>query len=266
MRPSGGRPSRKVSIAWKVAASLAALWAVAWGAAQVVTQLAHEEHTTVTEYDAAGLTTLDVATDAGSVTVVGTTSDTIRVTAHISDGLRATDERQEVDGDRLVLRTGCPAFFSSFCNVTYTVELPARMDLRIRLDNDDIRVTGVEGGVDAHTDNGNVLVRGSGASELVLSSDNGTVEAVDLRATDVQAGSENGDVDLTFLRPPTAVRATSDNGDVTVEVPDDGTEYAVDVGSDNGSSAAPIRTDPSSRRSITVRSDNGDVLVTYAQG
>ena len=69
---------------------LATVVVLLWGATQVVAQLAHEEHTTSTEYDAAGLTTLDVAIDSGSLTVVGTDADVVKVTAHISDGLRAT--------------------------------------------------------------------------------------------------------------------------------------------------------------------------------
>jgi len=234
-----------------------------WGATQAVAQLAHEEHTTSTEYAAAGLTTLDVALDSGSLTVVGTDADVVKVTAHISDGLRATSERQTVNGDRLELRGGCTALFSNFCSVAYTVELPADMAIRARLDNDDIRLSGVDGDLDLHTDNGSVTIRGSGAGTLALSSDNGDVTALDLRARDVDADSDNGEVSLSFARTPSTVKATSDNGDVNVVVPDDGTSYAVVTSSSNGSTAAPIRTDPDSARRITAKSQNGDVLVTY---
>ncbi len=262
------RPSRRAGTGWKVAASLAAVAVLLWGASTAATQIAHEERTTTTELDARGLNVLDVATDSGSLTVVGSDTERVTVTARISDGLRSTSERQTVEGDRLVLRAGCPAFLSNFCNVDYTVELPSRMAVRARLDNDGARATGVHGGLDIRSDNGRVEVRGGGdaGGVVVLRSSNGNVVATDLRAGEVDAHSDNGRVELTFLDPPGAVEATSSNGDVTVEVPDDGTVYAVDAGSANGSSAAAVRTDPDSTRRIRVASDNGDVLIAYRAG
>jgi hypothetical protein len=261
--PSPPRLSRRVRTAWKAAASIAAVAVLLWGASTAVTQLAHEERTTTTELDAAGITTLDVAIDSGSLTVVGTEGDRIVVTARISDGLRSTSERQEVDGDRLVLRGGCPAFLSNFCNVDYTVEVPERIAVKARLDNDGARATGVRGDLDLRSDNGRIEVRGSGEGAVVLRSSNGNVVATDLRAAEVDAHSDNGRVQLSFLEPPTTVEGTSSNGDVTVEVPDDGAAYVVDTGSANGSSATGVRTDPESTRRIRVASDNGDVLVSY---
>jgi DUF4097 and DUF4098 domain-containing protein YvlB len=157
-------------------------------------------------------------------------------------------------------------FFSTFCNVDYTVEVPARMAVVARTSNDDIRLSGVDGSIDARTDNGRVQVRGSGTAPLRLGTDNGSVVATELRSASVVADSDNGSVELSFVRPPEQVQATTDNGEVTVVVPDDGTAYALDMGTDNGSTAASIRTDPGSSRSIVARSDNGDILVTYAQG
>jgi len=246
-----------------VAGSLAAVALLLWGLTQAVTQIAHEERTETISYDATGITTLDVAIDSGSLTVVGTDGDQITVTARISDGLRSTSVRREVVGDRLELRGGCPALLSAFCDVAYTVEMPSRIAVRARLGNHSARVSGVVGDLDLHSSNGRVEARGSGTGTVRLHSDNGNVVGLDLRARTVDAHSDNGDVDLTFAAAPGDVKATSDNGDVTIEVPDDGTSYAVDTGSANGSTAAPVRTDPDSDRRIVARSGNGSVLVTY---
>ena len=262
--PRGGRPATT----WKVLAGLAAVIVLILGTLQVVALLAHEERTTMTTYDAGGLTTLDVDVDDGTLTVVGTDDSrgpgTITVTARISDGLQSTSERQTVAGDRLELRGRCPGFISNFCRVSYTVELPSSMAVRARSDNGDIRLTAMVGDLDLRSDNGSVSVRGSGPGLVRLGTDNGSVDATDLRAATVAATSDNGAVSLAFARSPVAVEATSDNGAVTVVVPDDGSSYSVDIASSNGSTAAPIRTDPSAARSLRARSDNGDVLVTYA--
>ena len=66
-----------------------------------------------------------------------------------------------------------------------------------------------------------------------------------------------------MARAPRSVRAESDNGDVVVIVPRGSELYAVDATTDNGDAATPIRTDPSARRRIVARSDNGDVTVRY---
>ncbi len=255
--------SHRARTAWKAAASIATVVVLIWGVTTVVGQVAHEERTEVTTYDPAGLNTLDVRIDGGSLTVVGTDRDEITVTARISDGLRATSVTRRVEGDRLVLRGGCSAFFSTFCDVSYTVEMPSRMAVRARLDQDGTRLTGVEGDIDVHTDNGSVTITGSGPGPLLISSDNGRVTAVDLRSTEVDARSDNGDVTLAFRRSPRSVRATSDNGSVAVAVPDDGTSYAVSTGTDHGSSSVAVRTDPDAAATIAARSGHGDVQVTY---
>ena len=256
-------PTPRARTAWKVAASITAVVVLLWGLSLAVTQIAHEEHTTSTEFDAGGLSTLDVRIDSGSLTVVGTDGDVVKVTARISDGLRATSESQTMNGDRLELRASCPGFLSNFCTVDYTVEMPSRMSVRARLDNDGIRLTGTTGDIDVRSANGGITVRGSGDGTVLAHSDNGNVTGTDLRAGVVEAHSDNGEVSLGFLDAPRAVEATSDNGDVTVTVPDDASAYTVTTSSSNGSTAAPVRTDPGSSRRITAKSSNGDVLVNY---
>jgi DUF4097 and DUF4098 domain-containing protein YvlB len=259
-------PSRGARTFWKVVASLAAALALLWGAGQFVVQLAHEERTTSTEHAADGLRAVDVRVDKGAITIVGTTDDTVRVSARISDGLRSTEESQTVVAGVLELRGDCPAFFTSFCNVAYTVEVPADMSVVARTNNDNVTIDGVRGAIDARSGNGRIEVRGSGTEPLSLGTDNGRVVGVELRSTEVDASSDNGTVELAFRDAPDRVRATTDNGSVRVTLPDDGGAYLVDVDTDNGSASAPIRTDPNATRTITARSDNGGVLVTYAPG
>jgi DUF4097 and DUF4098 domain-containing protein YvlB len=138
------------------------------------------------------------------------------------------------------------------------------MSVTARTNNDNITIDGVLGAIDARSGNGRVEVRSSGTEPLRLGTDNGRVVGVELRAASVEATSDNGSVELTFRDSPAHVRATTDNGSVRVAIPDDGEAYLVDVDTDNGSASAPIRTDPNATRTITARSDNGSVLITYA--
>jgi hypothetical protein len=259
--PSAGRPG--VRWAWRVGGGLVAVVVLGFGLLQAVAQLAHEEETVVRHLDGAGLRQLDVHNSAGSVHVVGTSGDEVTVRARVSHGLRATQQSVDVDGDRLELRGSCPILGSNFCGVTYTVEVPERMAVRIRADNR-ISVSDVTGDVDASTDNGRIeAARIDG--DVALHSDNGRVIGTDLRAGTAHGESDNGRVELAFLAAPHTVTARSDNGRVEVVLPDTPDDYVVDVQSDNGTAATPdIRTDPDAERTVTASSDNGDVTVRYA--
>ena len=79
---------------------------------------------------------IDIDNSTGSVTIVGTAErDEITVTAEISDGLRATGERQTLVGDRLELRASCPLSGPSGAGVRYTIEVPADIDIHVDTDN-----------------------------------------------------------------------------------------------------------------------------------
>src|SRR5262245_58013708 len=123
-------------LGWKLSGGLLAIGTVGWGAFNVVTLVAHEERTEVTTYDAADVRVIDVENAAGSVIIEGATGrDEITVTARISDGLRETGERQTLVDGRLELRGSCPVIGSNWCEVKYTIEAPADVEVRADTDN-----------------------------------------------------------------------------------------------------------------------------------
>jgi hypothetical protein len=264
--PDTVTPSRRVRRTWLIVGSLVTVPVLLYGGTQVASGLAHEERTEVAEFDAAGLQSVDVDNAAGSVRIVGVEdTDTVTVTARISDGWRATGHDVRREGDRLVVEGTCPMFLSDWCNVRYTIEMPADLAVVANTDNGRVTVTDVAADVDASSDNGRIeLARIEG--DVVLHSDNGSVTATGIRgASRAEATSDNGGVRLEFLDSPHDVVATSDNGSVDIVIPDEGAiAYKVDAESDNGTVSFPVRTDPDGERTITAQSDNGDVTVTYA--
>jgi hypothetical protein len=103
--------------------------------------------------------------------------------------------------------------------------------------------------------------------DLTLRSDNGDIVTEALVSSTVDATSDNGDVGLEFSEAPDEVVARSDNGDVSVMLSRatdvNGIDFALTASSENGDVTIPIRTNPSSARSIQALSDNGDVTVAY---
>ena len=266
LEPTAPQRSRSgVRGLWKVFAALMVIGAFVSGTFQIVTLLAHEERTVETSYPAAGITGIDVATATGSVRVVATEGDAIEVTAEISEGFRSTGEFQEVVGDTLELRGTCPNFGSDWCRVSYEISLPASLDVRIDADDGSVDVIGVAGDVDVDNDDGSIELTGLDGT-LTASNDDGRIVGEDLRSANVTADTDDGRVSLTFAAAPTSVVATSNNGSVTVVVPDDGEAYRLDMQTDNGSRDEAVRTDPSSPRSIVIRTDNGSVAARTSGG
>jgi hypothetical protein len=257
---------RVVRVLWLAAASVIAVPMLVFGTYQVASAIAHEERTVSDSVAAAGLTGVDVEGSTGSVRVIGVEdADTINVRSRVSDGLRPTGYRTFVRDGRLVVRSTCPVYGSSWCSVSSTIEMPSDLALSIQADGG-VEVSDVHGGVSAHADGGSVTAtRVSGT--LDLSSDQGRVEASGIDADHVVATSDQGRVDLTFTNSPRSVEARSDQGSVTVVLPEEpGIVYATTLETDQGSAQSLIVQDPRSDRTIIATSDQGDVTVSYATG
>lgn len=265
-RPTAHPAAPRAGAAWKVIGAVLALAALAWGTFEVIGLLAHEEHTETTTVDATGLAVVDIDNSAGSIIVVGRASaDEVKVTADISEGLRPTGNRLERVGDRLELEGSCPNFGSDWCDVRYTVEMPAGLALVANGDDGRVEVTGIDARVEVDNDNGPIELDDLGGV-VVADNDNGGIVAERMRAGDVRAATDNGRVTIQFVEAPTAVDARSDNGSVEVVVPATGDAYNVDVTTDNGSEDARTLThDPDSSRTMVVHSDNGDATARVAR-
>ncbi len=261
----GPTTSRRARRAWKIGGALAAVVALGFGVVQTVTALAHEEHTELKTFDASAVRLIDIDNDAGKVRLLGSSDgrDTIKVTTHVSDGFRPTRHHERLDGDRLVLDTGCP-IFSNFCGVTYTVETPDDVDVRVHGELG-THVENIAGAVDIDADQGSVEladIRGS----LRVSTDQGGVHAIGLRSSEVEARSDQGGVFLRFVEPPRRVEARSDQGDVEVVLPTGDESYQVDADTDQGSVTRDINSGPDGDGAISAHSDQGDVILRYPDG
>lgn len=250
--------------AWLVLGCVVAVPALGFGTVNVVSLLAHEERTEVRTVDADGVAVLDVHNGAGSIEVVGVEgADEVTVRARISEGLRATGHRVEVEGDRLEVRGSCPLVGGDWCEVDYTIEVPTRLRVEVSA-RGSITVSDVEGGVVAEADQSSVQVARV-AGELVLDSDQGRVEGRDLRATRVAASSDQGRIELEFATSPRAVDVDADQGRIDIVLPDDpDVAYATELDADQGTISDRIRQDPTSDRTIRASSDQGSITIAYA--
>lgn len=260
--PTPRGPSDAVRWAWLIPGALLAIGALLWGTYNVLSVLAHSERTTIETFVAADVDVLDITSDDGPITVdaSGTATDTIVVTAHVSDGWRATDVSTSVVDRQLVLRGECPLFGSPWCNVSFTVEVPADLPVEINGSNGSVQVRGVTAAVDVDNDNGSIDLEDL-SGDIRASNDNGRITGRRLTSPVVDAGTDNGRIELSFAGPPQSVSARTSNGSITVIVPDADVPYRVDMHSGNGSTDNAVRTDPASDHAIDLSSDNGSIVV-----
>jgi hypothetical protein len=252
--------------AWMILGGLFAAAMLVFGTMQAVTALAHEEETFVDDFAASDVATIDVRNDAGGVTIRGSdsNSDTITVRSEVSHGLRRTGHSERIQGNRLVLDSSCPIFFSTFCNVTYTVDVPTEIDVVVRGSAGSITVSDVTGDVDLATDGGGVDVTRVDGGLLRMDSDAGSVSATRIGSSDVEATSDGGGVHVVLVQPPQSVHADSDGGGVEVVLPrDDDIAYRVEAHSSAGGEENLVNTNQDSDRTITATSDGGGITVRY---
>jgi hypothetical protein len=218
--------------------------ALGWGTFSLIDLLAHGERDVESTIDAP-IARIDIGNDSGDVAVVARADvERVTVTTRVSDGLRATGVSEQVSGDALRLRGTCPNVGGTWCSVTYTVEVPAGTEVRVRAEDGDVHLAGPLGDVDVASDDGSVVADGI-ASDGVL------------------ARSDHGRVVVRLSEPPSSVEASSDHGRVEVIVPDEPGAFRVDVSTDHGSTDVQVRTDPASPRTIRASSDHGSVVVRY---
>lgn len=191
------------------------------------------------------LRVLHVDTENGAVEVRGGAGDEISIRSVLQERHEGDAEAHiEVDGDRLVIDGECDGRWWDSCSVGFIVTVPSEFDVEVSTDNGRIDLDGIDGDVD-------------------LTTDNGAIEATALGAPAVGAESDNGRIRLTFDDAPMSVTAETDNGAISVRLPDAATPYAVDADSDNGAVDVDVLTDSSARREVAARSDNGTIDIGY---
>jgi Putative adhesin len=234
-------PKRKQRTAVTILGGLAGVLIVLFGAVAVVNAaFAHQRRAQFAVSDP--VHQVVVASGAGDISLVATDTDRVivRQDTHWVTG-KATP-RHSVSGGVLRLADGCKRHWPIFrCATSYRIEVPRDV------------------AVDAHSDAGDVRVRGAGGS-VSMTSDAGDVEATGLTGAHVRAGSDAGDVHLAFAAAPSSVDAETDAGDVEVTLPRG--EYAVSTHTDAGDTTIGgiVRNDRSPHV-VDARSDAGDVTV-----
>jgi hypothetical protein len=180
---------------------------------------------------------------------------------------------QSVSGGRLTLAD--PACNDSDCGVAFTVTVPRDVSVTVLTEGGPVTVSGTArtnldsggGPVQARAIHGPLTVS-TGGDSLVLNGLTGSLDAdtgggllwaqnVDAPTTTVITGG--GDARIGFTAPVDSVIVSTDGGTATMAVP--GGPYALTADSNGGDQSVGIPTSPTARRSITVTSGGGPLVI-----
>ncbi len=247
----------------RIMCGLGAFAAIAATTVSLVGWISETTETSSHTIDAAGITGIDVGTNAGAIVVSGGDQDSIEITHRASYAFAKPRLDETTENGTLTLDARCNRIALGPCDVSYTITVPEGISVRARSGGGSITVRDVEGAVDIYSSAGGARAERLGGT-LVIRSSAGGIDAVELRSRFVEAVTSAGSVRLSFVVAPDSVRAESSAGSVRVTVPDDPTTYRVDASTSAGTTRVRVRTDPTSQRSITASSSAGSVFVDYA--
>jgi hypothetical protein len=204
-----------------------------------------------------------VVIDAGAVEIQGGDRATVTGTRHVNSGFARPHLDESVVGDTLWIRSGCGGFHmvSTWCGVSYTLDVPRAVSVEARSSAGNVTVAGVDGDVEARSEAGVVRVTDVGGSVEAHSSA-GRIEGSGLRGPVARAETSAGRVTLSFAAAPSEVTARSAAGNVEIEVPADGIAYRVEAHSTVSAAEVTVPLDPRSDRTIEARTSAGRVVVT----
>ena len=259
----------QVTAAALTVAALAAASVTVWiwlrGPAHLATLTQAGEHTVrsrhvTTEAPARVVVTLD----SGDLTVRAGPAGRVSEQRVLTWTAREPVVTESFAGGTLTITARCPSPGQQTCGADLTLSVPPGAALQAQLPSGDVAVSGLRGAVSLAAGGGDVrLSRLSGP--LRLRSDSGDIVGEALASAQVDAKDNDGDVSLAFAAVPARVSATSDAGDVSVDVPRWAGGYRVQAATSAGDRTVSVRPDPASTHAIIATSDAGDVAVAYSQ-
>jgi len=188
----------------------------------------------------AHITSVVINGGAGSIDVTGSNRGTILVSQQASYSKKAPATTRTVSGTTLTLGYTCPA--QLVCSVSYTLQVPRGVAVKAVTRAGSVTLTSLAGPVSAQTDAG------------LITADGLTSATADLK-------SSAGGIVATFTAAPGSVRASTNIGAISLNVPGSAT-YKINTHTYVGSSTVTVRKDAASPHIITASSDLGSITIS----
>jgi hypothetical protein len=212
------------------------------------------------------LTQLRVVAPAGSITVVPSRRREVTVTGSLSWDFARPNVTQAVHGQTLLIDGGCPApdLFED-CQVSLTIQVPARLAVSVVAGSGSISVSGLTGPLHLAVSSGSItMARVSGP--VRASSGSGSITGSGVTAAAVQAVIGSGSLQLGLAAVPQDLNVAIGSGSAGVTVPR-GARMKVLADAGSGTlQVTPGITDMAAAGTLTATIGTGTLTVGYPPG
>jgi hypothetical protein len=208
----------------------------------------------ITEFEESP-TSIDLDVAAGNLTIVGNASIG---GASIQADIREGDPEPAYDlvGGVLTVSDNCTP--DTDCRVDYIVSIAGDADVTVLTASGNVAVTELAGAVTVDAMDGNVSLTAI-TGDIQVAIGTGGVLGTRLESALASFETGRGDLDVTFDEPVATLVVASEDGDVTVQLPD--AAYTFDTSAPNGSVDNLLDNDPAASNTISLSSANGNITV-----
>jgi Toastrack DUF4097 len=259
--PPRGRTAWLVGGAVMTTAAVVIAGAVGYG----VLAAPATQHETQSQTYTRPISAIDVEMDGGDVTLNGRvgsagSADTVRVQRDLAWAHDRPSISESWGNGTLRIVGRC--FGQKRCSIGYTVDLSAGVAVTVHTEGGTAQTQGMTGDESITEAGGDIRVTDA-AGPLMLHADGGSVTGSNLTGTRATITTGGGDVNLAYAVEPAAVAATTQGGGIDIMVPRSDSGYRVDAQANGGTSTIDVLDDPTSARTLELRSDGGDIRVRY---
>ncbi|WP_432976208.1 hypothetical protein [Dactylosporangium sp. CA-233914] len=179
---------------------------------------------------------VEVDSEGGTISIKAGSGPTIKVTETAKYKSDKPGRKQSLDGGELILGSaGCP---NSDCSISYEVEIPSTLSVRLDSSGGRIMLTGLTGLID-------------------VQSDGGGVSGENLAPPELNARTGGGPVDIKIAQAPDRVDIDSGGGNVNLRLTTD--SYALQAELDGGKQTGTIKTDNASTHKVRIATGGGSL-------
>ncbi|GAB7191770.1 hypothetical protein NUM3379_24780 [Kineococcus sp. NUM-3379] len=184
-----------------------------------------------------------------------------RVTTRLSGRGGRPVATAALDGGTLRLTADCSGgTWYVPCSVRHEVQVPPGTSVRVDASTGDAALSGALSEVTARMSTGDLSWEDAAGGRLDATTRTGDLTVEGAVAT-LELRTNTGDIGAELTAAPVSVTAQANTGDITVSVPDDGTQYATDIATRAGDVTGAVPADTVDGRPMTVRTTTGDVAV-----
>lgn len=203
---------------------------------------------------------VEVDVQAGGVAVVAAPADTVTVerTRKFLRGAPRTTE--SVEDGVLRIRAECQRVVAVGCEVTYRIEVPAGVPVKIRTGSGPVTVDDLTGMVEVDTGAGAVRLNRIHAGARV-NTGAGNVVGVDLMASFIDVTTEAGSIGLSLAAAPGRLGLQTGAGSIDVALPASEGGYRVTAESGAGQVDVSVAQDPGASRTVAAKSGAGPISI-----